>query len=174
MSTVSELFRRTQTLIDDALDNINMVDWFNQCQDNILDLLYLPTMVVLTKDTATSKFLVPSNCNGELKILVPNTVECYNIYDEQLYFTGEEDTETITVSYNKMPTIITNNPAQIPDIKSQFHDIYVFYASMMAMSADEEPEKYALYEKDFFRVRAQIQKYYGKMRIKPTNWTVVR
>lgn len=176
MATVKDLFRRTQAMIDDNLNNADMIDWFNQAQDNIGDLLYLPTLQTVTRDIVSGNFLVPANCNGELKILEPAGISVYSIYDNTLYFDGSDDVALtqIKITYNRVPTIITSNPDLIPDIPERFHDVYIFYASMMAMAVEEEPERYAMYEKDYLRARGQLQKYMGKIRPKPESWKVVR
>jgi hypothetical protein len=173
LAKVSDLIRRFSALVDDTFDNITVVDWFNQCQNNLTDLLYLPTLTTIDKDVS-GYFILPSDFNGELKILDPDTIDVYSVYDKSLRFTGSEDITQIEVTYNRLPLAVTTNPEFIPDLPEQFHDIYVFYACMMAMHPEEEPERYSLYEKDYLRARYQLDKYMGKTRPRPKSWVVVR
>lgn len=175
MATIYDLFRKVQTLVDDTIDNANMVDWFNQCQNNILDMLYLPTLKTVNRNETTGMFDVPTDCNGELKILVPNGIDIYSIYDNAIYFDGSDsDTiDYIQITYNRIPNAIENDPESIPDIPAQLHDVYVCYACMMYCEMEED-DRYENFEKEYLRMRGQIQKYMGKMRPKPANWKVVR
>jgi hypothetical protein len=180
MAKVGDLLRRLQALVDDSIDTINMIDWFNQCNNSITDLLYLPTLVTIAKDEASGKFPLPSNSNGEIKILDPADVEVYSIYDNLIYFDGSDEVSTIQVTYNRLPAAIVNNIEQVPDIPPQFHDIYIFYGAMMFQHMDDEDSgeygetRYKAFEKDYLRMRAELQKYMGKMRPKPLKWGVVR
>jgi hypothetical protein len=173
VAKVSDLIRRVEAIIDDTIYNITLIDWFNGCNNNIAEVLYMPTLVTLAKD-ADGDFVLPLNCNGELKILSPQGIEVYSIYDNTLYFDGATDVASIQITYNRLPAEITNNPDLVPDIPAQFHDIYVFYAAMQAMHPEEEPTRYKMYEQDYLRMKGQIQKYMGKMRPKPAKWGVVR
>lgn len=176
MATVKELMRMTQAAVDDDVDAINLIDWFNQCQDNIVDLLYLPTLKTISRDAVTGLFMLPADCNGELKILVPSGIDVYSIYDSAIYFIGHDSStlDSIQITYNKIPVIVKNDMNQVPSIPVQFHDIYVFYGAMRWAAMEEETEKYELFEKDYLRMRGQLQKYMGKMRPKPSTWKVVR
>lgn len=163
-------------MIDDNVDTIDLIDWFNQCQDAITNYVYLPTLTTITRDVATGKFLMPTNVNGEFKILTPVGIDVYSVYDDYILFTGSDDLTltSIEVTYNKLPAEIVNNPDQVPSIPVRFHDIYVFYASMMAMQMQEEPERYDKYEHDYNRTLSQLQKFMGKARPKPPRWAVER
>jgi len=176
MPTVNELISKVTALLDDTPDTINLINWFNQCQDSLTNILYMPTLVTITRDVPTGLFLIPDNCNGELKILDPEDIETYSIYDNGIYFDGSTETSLTStqITYNKLPLEITNNPDQIPSIHPRFHDVYVLFACMQAMHPEEEPERYTQYERDYLRMVIQIQKFYGKFRPKPAAWRVVR
>lgn len=171
MAKISDLLRRVKTILDDEPDNIDIIDWFNTCQNTLTDILYFPTLATITK--TNDKFYLPSNYNGELSVISPS-LESYHIYDNYIKFDDSDKYSTMDISYNRLPTEITNNPDTIPDIPTQFHDVYVYFAAMQAMHPEEEPERYAMYREDYNRMLLKIQKYMGKTRPKYGNWTVIR
>lgn len=176
MPNVQELLRRVEALIDDTLDNASVVAWFNGAQAALADAIYIPTKQTITRDGVSGGFAYPVNLSGMLTITDPTDITGYEVYDWFMYLSGgsAETAATITVTYNRQPADVTNDPSSIPELATMFHDAYVFWACMQAMNPEEEPTRYAQYERDFSRLKAQIAKHYGSVRVKPSRWVVDR
>lgn len=173
MATIADLLRRVQVLVDDTIDTTDLIDWFNQCQDDLTEILYLPTSKTLTKNV-DGKFVLPDDFNGELKIVSPTTIKSYVIYDNIIYFDGYETTTSLDITYNKLPTELTNTTTQVPDLPASFHDMYVFYAAKMFALMDEESERYTMFDNEYQRKEFKLKKHMAKLRQKPTAWGVNR
>lgn len=176
MATVQELLRRVEALIDDTLDNATVVAWFNGAQAALSDVIYIPTKQTITRDGTSGGFAFPANCAGLLTITDPTDITGYEVYDGFMYLSGgsAESTPTVTVVYNRQPVDVTNDPSSVPELATMYHDAYVLWACMQAMNPEEEPTRYAQYERDFTRLKSQLATYYGKLRVKPTRWGVSR
>lgn len=179
MATIEQLLRRANRIVDDTFDNIDWIDWFNQCQNEaISEILFLPTKTILTRNQ-DGTFTLPSDYKDTLVVLDEN-VESYKVIGNVLEI-DNEDVTNLTIIYNRFPTEIQNNPDQIPDIPTQFHDIYVFYSAMMAMLSDEEHERYQAFQIEFAKALGSLKKYMDRMKsqfrqayIGLNSWTVVR
>lgn len=176
MPNVQELLRRVEALIDDTLDTITVVAWFNGAQAALADVVLLPTKATIVRDPVSLGFPVPADLNGQLRVTSPATITGYEIYNGNMYLSGggAEDITEIEVRYNRFPADVTNDPTQVPELAPQFHDLYVTWAAMQAMHPEEEPARYAQYERDFGRIRARLAQYYGTTRVLPDRWEVDR
>lgn len=179
MPNIQQLLRRANRIVDDSFDNIDWIDWFNQCQNEaISEILFLPVKTTLSREE-DGTFTLPDDYKDTLIILDDN-VETYRLLDTTLEI-DNEDVDSIDIVYNKFPTEIQNNPDQVPDIPKQFHDIYVFYGAMMAMISDEEHERYQAFQLEFAKALGSLKKYMDKKRTEfkhaylgADSWTVVR
>ena len=172
MATLSELNERAEALVDDNIDSILLVDWYNQCLEELSNILYLPTRQTLTYDG--TGFPIPDDYNGELKILTDVDTTVWEYYDNYIHFDGEEDYATIDVQYNRFPALITSSTTEIQDIPARFHSILVFYACMMYCHVEEEFDRQVRYEANYNKIYTQLNKYMSKTRPKPARWGVER
>jgi len=171
MPTVSELITRGNRLIDDTFDNINWVDWFNQCQnEDLADIIYLPTKTTLTKNNE-GFFVLPDDYKDSLIIRTEGVTA--NLIGNELEV-EDNNIDELDIIYNKIPTKIENIADQVPDIPEQFHDVYIFYGAKMAMLVDEEHERYNFFNAEYLNSKLSLKKYMDKRRIRPSRWQVIR
>lgn len=181
MATVKDMIRRASSKMDDSLDNTDFIDWFNDCQNEQMDILFLPSDKTITKLPTATGFVIPNDVVSLLDVYVGG-----NILDPRrgeytrmnnLLVLADKSVNTIHIVYNKKPAEIKNNPDQVPEIPSQFHRIFEFYACMMAMLADEEHERYQGFYSQYITTRIQLEKYMARQRsiYRPLNaWGVER
>lgn len=179
MPNITELLRRVESQIDDTLSAADIVAWFNGAQGALADVISIQTKKTITRDSVSGGFLMPTDLNGMLTFTLPTTVHHYDAWDGYLHIYSASDTEdttatSITVTYNRFPVDVTASPTSIPEIEPRFHDAYVYWACMQAMNPEEEPARYAQYERDFARLKTQMRTFYGRNRIKPDRWGVDR
>jgi hypothetical protein len=85
----------------------------------------------------------------------------------------------LVVEYNKYPTTITSNGDLVPEIPEAFHDLYIFYAGMMAMLLDEEHERYMYFREQFLGAYNGLKQFSdtlrsNRIRNKTMSWVVIR
>lgn len=176
MATVKELIRRTNRITDDEWDNIDLIDWFNQCQAEALaHVLYLPATADLPL-SPSGVYTLPSDFKGDLDVV--NSGTTFDIFGKELRMYGNKP-PILTIEYNKYPKKITTSPDQIPDMPEAFHDLYIFYGAMMAMLADEEHERYMHFREQFIVSMQALKKYMdtarsSRIRHKTGAWVVIR
>lgn len=172
MANISNLLRRVNTLLDDEPLEDDVIDWFNQCQETLTSYLYMPSKTTISK--TGDVFPIPADFNGIIDVLSPEYVTNLLIIDNNICFDELADTSSITILYNKLPADLTNSDSLVPGIPKQFHQVYVLYACMQAMHPEEEPERYAQYERDYLRIKNDIKIYMDKQKPKLDRWVVER
>lgn len=176
MATLKDLIRRTSRLADDDFDNIDLIDWFNQCQSEALSpILYIPARADLVK-MPSGLYTLPSDFKSDL--VLTNTTSTYDIFSNELILNGTSPS-VLSVQYNRFPARITTSMEQVPDIPEQFHDLYVFYGCMMAMLADEEHERYMHFREQFLLAYQGLKKYMDTVKSRSSGtrvdtWVVIR
>ena len=152
MAKVRDLLRRVEAKLQDSFDTIDVLDWFNECQNDLAEFLFLPTIAVITRN-GEGKFILPDDYNGYLRTkyntrLIGNEI----IIDDPTV-------NEIQIEYNRLAKQITNNPELVPDIPTRFHYLYVNFACKEAMMSDEEHERYALFKSEYLEGKLQFKKY---------------
>ncbi len=176
MATQQELIRRTNTITDDEFENIDLIDWFNQCQSEALaPILYIPTRADLAQ-VSTGLYTLPPNFKSDLSLV--NSTSTFDIFGSELRVHTNPPT-VLTIEYNRFPARITTNPTQVPEIPEPFHDLYIFYAAMMAMLMDEEHERYMYFREQFMAAYQGLKKHMDNLKAlsrgtRVSTWVVIR
>lgn len=174
--TFPEMVTAVNELIDDSYSNSQYKEWFQMCQDNeLLDYLYLPTEVVLTR--VGDSFVLPENLKSVIKIQEEVSLGDYEIFAGKVIVSSSVSLSSITLRYDRYPEDIQNATDFEPDIPRRYHRLYVLYAGMMAQINDEETERYAQIKDAFVRAKAFLQGDMHKAKqveVKRRGWTVIR
>jgi len=168
--TVGELITRVGTLLEDDMDLATAVGYFNSAQTVLGESVIFPTRTAISY--SGSGFPLPTNFLGSLKFITPSD-SVYDIWDGEIHL---EDTTIveITIAYNRRLSVISPSSSFVPELDPMFHEYYALWAAMQAMHPEEEPERYMQYEKDYLRFRKAIASYYGGLRVRPSQWGVIR
>ena len=158
MAKLSDLLRRVEAKLQDTFENADVIDWFNDCQNDLSDVLFLPTIAVISRDS-NGKFILPSDYNDSLKTIYSDS----KIIGNEL-IVKDDNVSEVQIEYNKLPKVIENNAEQIPDIPAHFHYLYVYFACKEAMLADEENERYVLFKTEYLEGKVKLKKYMATLK----------
>lgn len=175
MANIRDMLRRTLSKLGEDVETSDILDWYNDCLDEVSDVLFMPTTATITR-SLEGIFVLPANYNTSLKLYIEDGGE--QVYPMASGVTGigyvfENGTvrlvslpeqTSLFIVYNRNPIPIVNNPEMIPDIPPKFHRIFEHYACAIAMLADEEHERYAMYNQQYLKVRSQLQVHMSKQR----------
>lgn len=174
MATVKEMQGRTNRIAESDFDNADLTVWFNDCQDDLSTVLRLPSRATIPNTDGI--FLLPTTYKDDLKVLGYERGE-YVVFGKAIEILKDAPAE-IKIEFNKLPAKITGDPTQVPDIPVQFHYLYVLFAAMRGLMAEEEHERALLYKNDYLMAKFDLKKHMDKT--KPLTrgaggvWTVVR
>lgn len=189
--TVSELIELAGKQIDEDYDNSRYYFWFQSTLNDLLDILYMPTSIVLT--LANSVALLPLDYRDAIRLytaeglLVPakpmgdTTLNGYYVLDGQIHVEGLGADAVLTLIYNRYPEQITESPNQVPDIPVRYHHLFVLYSGKMAMLYEDEvayEDRYRSYDKEYMQAKLQMKTEMDFLRArdrgKLNSWRVVR
>lgn len=171
---VGEMITKVGALLDDELDNDVLVGFFNSANTVLTQVVRVPTRVTLTYDAVHGGYLLPTNVVSGLTVVSP-TIGATAVWDGYLHVTeGEADAGPIVLAYNRALATIPTSPTHIPELPPAFHDVYVYWAALQAMHPEEEPARYAQYERDYDRMMLAIRRYYASASVSPDRWGVER
>jgi hypothetical protein len=188
MANIRDILRRTNNKMGEDFETADIIDWFNDCLNEVSDVLFIPASATLTVATSGT-FTLPANYRDSLKVYVKDggaeilpydrasNTPGYTLVNGVMRLIGYDGTPSVFVVYNRKPAAITNNPEQVPDIPDEFHRIFEHYACAMAMLSDEEHERYSMYNQQYLKVRGQLRSFMNALRSKYnpiTAWEVVR
>lgn len=188
MATFQELIRRTNTLVDDDFDTINYIDWFNECQDDLIDAFYLPAIVQINRNPA-GYFLLPANYKEGIMVATTEdnapflalvgfkdkVTTGYKHLDNKIYLQGLPDVNTIELYYSRLPNRFGSDPTFTPQLPEEYHYIFTLYGAMKAMLMEEEEDRYQMFKNDYTVVKLQmLRNLRKKNRTNIIAWQVIR
>jgi hypothetical protein len=188
MATFQDLVRQTEGIIDDSFDTINYIDWFNECQDDLIDVVFLPTIVELTIQPQ-GYFLLPDDYKDGFLITTTEenapfldlvgykdkTTVGYKHFSNRIYLQGLPDVTTVEVYYNRLPERFGSDPTFVPEFPTEYHYLFPLYAAMKAMLMEEEEDRYEMFKNDYTVGKIQTLRNIRKKYKRDTfAWQVIR
>lgn len=183
--TFADLNRVTLRKADEEIENIDLRDWYNECQDELSSVLYLPTDLEVLRD-GDGAYPLPANYKDGLTVELPDdggfpsSIDMkdrnrrgFYIRSGKVYLRGWEPA-SVTIHYNRLPAAFTTDPDFVPDIPQQYHYIFPIYAVMQAMFAEDEPERYMQARDEYYNAKRTIVSMINRQRKHQEAFRVVR
>jgi hypothetical protein len=173
--TFDELVINADNLVDDNYTDTQYKAWFQACQDiELLEYLYLPTEAVITR--VDDYFPLPSDTKELIAIKEEDDLGYYEVFADRIYVDDDVELTEINIRYDRIPTDIAVG-SFVPDIPSQFHSLYYYYAAMASQFSEDEAERVNQATALFNRGLSTLAKVMRRKRNEEKNmtqWTVRR
>jgi hypothetical protein len=185
--TLTQLITEATSLTDETYDNVQWVDWFNNCLDDLSPYLYLDDIATINEDTEGSGiFTIPETylsmirvdgTNKDIPMLEPGDDDSigYKLRGTKLYKQNDVST-TITCTFYRRPAYLTtlDSSAEV-DIPAGCNRALIYFAGAQAMMLEDETERFNVFSDQYEKAKAAVQSMNKHRKpAKTGQWGVVR